>query len=77
MENKFILLTGFESKRKFGIKINNILKFNTDTTDNCTNVYVQEFTEKTQSICIHYYKVSETPEEIYNMIHQKGRKILT
>ena len=76
MENKFILLTGFESKRKFGIKMDNIIKFYTNTIDNCTNVYVKEIHEKTNSLCVHYYQVSETPEEIYNMINQKMRKIL-
>lgn len=76
MENNFILLTGFESKRKFGIKTDNILKFYTDTIDNCTTVYVKEIHEKTNSLCVHYYQVSETPEEICNMINTKGRKIL-
>lgn len=76
MENKFILLTGYESKRKFGIKTDNILKFCTNTIDNCTDVYVKEIHEKTNSPCIHYYHVLETPEEIYNMINQKIRKIL-
>jgi hypothetical protein len=77
MENKFILLTGFESKRKFGIKTDNIVNFYTNTVDNCTNVSVQEINKLSSTTpSLHYYQVLETPEEIYNMINQKMRKIL-
>ena len=76
MENNFLLLTGLQSKRKFGIKTDNIVNFYTNTVDNCTTVSVQEINKSTMTPSLHYYQVSETPEEIYNMINQKMRKIL-
>lgn len=76
MDNKFILLTGFESKNKYGIKTDDVLNFYTNTVDNCTTVSVREINKSTMSPYIRYYQVLETPEEIYNMINQKIRKIL-
>ena len=76
MENKFILLTGFKSKRKFGIKTDNVHHFYTNTVDNCTIVSVQEINKSTMTPSIHDYQVLETPEEIYNIINTKVRKIL-
>lgn len=73
MENKFILFTGYDTKKKMGIRVDNIISFWRHSEYEYTVILAHELCYRENERRTVRYKAIETPDEIYNKINNSNK----